>query len=128
MSERQRVPTLAPWAAMVGYSRAVRAGRTVYVAGTAAVGDDGRIEHRGDPYRQAQRCCEIIVQALRELGARPEHVVRTRIYLRHAEHWMDVGGAHDEAFGEARPVTSIVVVAGFLDPAMLVLIEAEAVV
>ncbi len=128
MQDRQHVPTAAPWAAMVGYSRAVKIGRTIYVSGTASVSDDGGVAHPRDPYRQAQRCCAIIIDALRELGAGPEHVVRTRLYVRHPEHWMDVGTAHDEAFGEARPATTLVAVAGFIDPAMLVEIEAEAVV
>ncbi|HET9986254.1 MAG TPA: RidA family protein [Longimicrobiales bacterium] len=127
MLERQRIPTAAPWAAMIGYSRAVRAGRDVHVSGTAPVGEDGSILHPRDPYNQARRCCEIILAALREAGAEAEHVVRTRIYLRHAEHWMDVGTAHDEAFGSARPATTMVVVAGFIDPAILVEIEADAV-
>lgn len=128
MLERQRIPTDAPWAAMVGYSRAVRVGRAIHVSGTAPVAEDGSIAHPRDPYNQARRCCEIVLAALREAGAGAEHVVRTRIYLRHSEHWMDVGTAHDEAFGSARPATTMVAVAGFIDPAILVEIEADAVV
>ncbi len=126
MQDRQRVPTKTPWSAMVGYSRAVRVGRHVYVAGTGALTEDGAVEHPRDAHAQARRACEVIVDSLRELGAGPEHVVRTRIYLRRAEDWIEVGSAHDEFFGEARPVTTMVTVTGFLHPALLVEIEAEA--
>src|SRR5687768_3867944 len=125
--ERQRVATAAPWAATVGYSRAVRAGNIVHVAGTAAVGDAGEIVAVGDAYGQAKRCLEIIVAALREVGASPEQVVRTRMYVRNPADWQAVGRAHGEVFAEVRPVTTMVFT-GFIDPAMLVEIEAEAVI
>jgi enamine deaminase RidA (YjgF/YER057c/UK114 family) len=124
--ERKRVATAAPWAQRVGYSRAVRAGGIVAVSGTAAVGEDGRIVHAGDAYAQARRCCEIIVGALRELGAAPSDVIRTRIYIREGVRWDDVGRAHGEFFAAAPPATTMVVT-GFIDPAMLVEIEADAV-
>jgi enamine deaminase RidA (YjgF/YER057c/UK114 family) len=123
----RRVQTGAPWAATVGYSRAVRAGNTIAVAGTASVAADGTIAHRGDAYLQARRCLEIIVAALAELGAGPEHVIRTRVYVRDASLWQDVGRAHGEVFG-ATPPASTMVVAGMVDPDMLVEIEADAVV
>ncbi len=126
MQDRQRVPTTTPWSAMVGYSRAVRVGRHIYVAGTGALTEEGTVEHPRDAHAQARRACEVIVDSLRELGAGPEHVVRTRIYLRRPEDWIEVGPAHDEFFGEARPVTTMVTVTGFLHPALLVEIEAEA--
>jgi enamine deaminase RidA (YjgF/YER057c/UK114 family) len=125
--ERQRVATAAPWAATVGYSRAVRAGSIVHVAGTAAVGEAGEIVAIGDAYGQAKRCLEIIVAALREVGASPEQVVRTRMYVRNPADWEAVGRAHGEVFAEVRPVTTMVFT-GFIDPAMLVEIEAEAVI
>ena len=125
--ERQRVATAAPWAATVGYSRAVRVGNIVHVAGTAAVGEAGEIVAVGDAYGQAKRCLEIIVAALREVGASPEQVVRTRMYVRNPADWQAVGRAHGEVFAEARPVTTMVFT-GFIDPAMLVEIEAEAVI
>jgi enamine deaminase RidA (YjgF/YER057c/UK114 family) len=125
--DRQRVETKAPWAATVAYSRAVRAGNHIHVAGTAAVGEDGRIAHEGDPYLQARRCLEIIAGALHELGADVEHVVRTRMYVRDASHWEAVGRAHGEVFGAARPATTMVVTS-FIDAAMLVEIEAEAII
>jgi enamine deaminase RidA (YjgF/YER057c/UK114 family) len=128
MAERRRVPTTAKWAEAVGYSRAVRVGDTVYVSGTAPVGPDGAIVHAGDAYAQAKRCLEIILAALGEAGARPEHVVRTRIYVRRASDWEAVGRAHAELLGHARPATTLVEVSGFVDPEILVEIEAIAVV
>jgi enamine deaminase RidA (YjgF/YER057c/UK114 family) len=108
-------------AATVGYSRAVRDGRVVHVAGTAPIGID-----TNDPYGQAKRCLEIIVEALAEVGAAPEHVVRTRVYLVDAGDWEAVGRAHGEVFGAVRPASAMLVIAGLLDPAWKVEIEAEA--
>lgn len=122
-----KVPTSAPWAATVGYSRAVRVNDTIHVSGTAAVGNDGQIAHPGDAYRQAHRCLEIIVGALNELGAGPEHVVRTRMYVRNPDDWSAVGRAHGEVFHAVKPATTMVFT-GFIDAAMLVEIEAEAIV
>lgn len=121
------MPTGAPWAETVGYSRAVRVGDTIYVSGTAPVGAGGDIVHVGDVYGQTQRCLEIIVAALGEAGARPEHVVRTRLYVRDAASWEAVGRAHGEVFGHARPATTLVEVSGFIHPDILVEIEAVAV-
>ncbi len=127
MQERRRVPTGAPWAATVGYSRAVRVGDRIWVSGTAAVPPDGRgIAHPGDPYLQAKRCLEIIGEALQEAGASFEHVVRTRLFVRRPDDWAEVGKAHGEVFGSIRPATTMVFT-GFIDPEMLVEIEAEAV-
>ena len=128
MAERRRVPTSVPWAEKVGYSRAVRVGDTVYVSGTAPVGEDLTIVHTGDVYAQAKRCLELIVAALGEAGARPEHVVRTRIYVRDTSSWEEVGRAHLEVLGHTKPATTMVQVAGFIDPEILVEIEAVAVV
>jgi enamine deaminase RidA (YjgF/YER057c/UK114 family) len=126
-SDRRVVGTTAPWAATVGYSRAVRVGGHVSVAGTASVAEDGSIAHPGDAYRQARRCLEIIVAALEELGAGVGDVVRTRMYVRDPADWEAVGRAHGEVFGAVRPVTTMVMT-GFIDPAMLVEIEADAIV
>jgi enamine deaminase RidA (YjgF/YER057c/UK114 family) len=109
-------------AATVGYSRAVRDGRHVHVAGTAPIGDPALT----DPYEQAKRCLEIVTAALAEVGAAPEHVVRTRVYLVDAADWEAVGRAHGEVFGDVRPASAFIVVAGLLDPAWRVEIEAEA--
>ncbi len=118
---RQFVPAVSPQAATVGYSRAVRDGRHVHVAGTAPIGTDSP-----DPYEQGKRCLEIVVAALAELGATPEHVVRTRVYLVDAADWEAVGRAHGEVFGDVKPASAFVVVAALLDPAWRVEIEAEA--
>jgi enamine deaminase RidA (YjgF/YER057c/UK114 family) len=124
--ERRLVPAIAPQAAMVGYSRAVRAGSHVYVAGTAPIFPDG-VETPTDPYAQARRCLEIIVAALAEVGAEPAHVVRTRAYLVDANDLEGVGRAHGEVFGDIRPATTFLVVAALLDPQWRVEIEADAV-
>ena len=124
---RRIVPAVSPQAATVGYSRAVREGPHVHVAGTAAIYPEG-VETPADAYAQAKRCLEIIGDALAELGAGPADVVRTRVYLVNAADWEEVGRAHGEVFGDVLPVTAFVVVAGLLDPRWLVEIEAEAIV
>jgi enamine deaminase RidA (YjgF/YER057c/UK114 family) len=125
--ERRKVPTDARWAATVGYSRAVRVGDRIWVSGTASVGPDGAIQHAGNPYKQATRCIEIIEAALREVGAGLEHVVRTRMFVRNPGDWEAVGRAHGEAFATVAPATTMVFT-DFIDPEMLVEIEAEAVI
>ena len=123
---RTTVSSGAPWEAQVGYSRAVRNGPHIAVSGTAPVGPDGRVVGSGDPYRQAQRCLEIIAAALAEAGAGLEHVIRTRMFVTDISQWEAVGRAHGEVFGEIRPATSMVQVAALIDPEMLVEIEADA--
>jgi enamine deaminase RidA (YjgF/YER057c/UK114 family) len=118
---RAAVPAVSPFAQTVGYSRAVRHGRNIYVSGTAPVGIES-----DDPYEQAKRCLEIILDALRELGAGSEHVVRTRIFVVDRADWEAVGRAHGEVFGSVQPATSMLVVNGLLDPAWKVEIEADA--
>src|SRR3954447_813227 len=125
--ERWLVPADSPFAATVGYSRAVRAGHHVHVAGTAAIMPDGADPPPG-PYGQAKRCLQIIAGALLEVGAAPADVVRTRIYLTAAEHWDEVGRAHGELFGEVRPASAMIVVSSLLDPRWLVEIEADALI
>ncbi len=88
----------------------------------------GEADPPGDPYAQAKRCLEIIVSALEDVGAGPEHVVRTRAYLTSADDWKEVGRAHGEVFGEVRPASAMIVVSSLLDPRWLVEIEAEALV
>ena len=124
---RAVVPAVSPQAAIVGYSRAVREGALVHVAGTAPIAADGA-DPPGGAYEQAKRCLEIVVAALAEVGAAPEHVVRTRVFLVDADDWQKVGRAHGEVFGAVRPATSFVVVAALLDERWLVEIEADAVV
>jgi enamine deaminase RidA (YjgF/YER057c/UK114 family) len=123
--KRRLVPAVSPQAAVVGYSRAVRDGRHVHVAGTVAIYPEG-VDTPDDPYLQAKRCLEIVVAALAELDAKPAHVVRTRAYLVRAEDWEAVGRAHGEVFAEARPASTFLVAGALLDPRWLVEIEVEA--
>jgi enamine deaminase RidA (YjgF/YER057c/UK114 family) len=123
--DRRLVSSGAAWERSYGYSRAVVAGRHVYVSGTAPVMPDGG-EPPTDAYGQARRCLEIIVAALAEAGAQPQDVVRTRVYMVRAADFDDVYRAHAEVFGDVRPATTGLVVAGLLDPRWLVEIEAEA--
>lgn len=124
---RSVVPAVSPQAATVGYSRAVRVGHHVHVAGTAPIFPDG-VDTPADAYAQAKRCLEIVVDALAQLGAEPEHVVRTRVYLVNAADWEEAGRAHGEVFGEIRPASAFIVVARLLDERWLLEIEAEAIV
>src|SRR5204862_6221279 len=125
--ERWHVPAESPFAASVGYSRAVRVGSHVHVSGTAPIMPDGADPPPG-PYGQAKRCLQIIVGALLEVGASPTDVVRTRIFLTAAAHWDEVGRAHGAVFGEIRPASAMIVVASLLDPRWLVEIEADALI
>jgi enamine deaminase RidA (YjgF/YER057c/UK114 family) len=123
--ERRLVSSGSPYESAIGFSRAVRDGRHVFVAGTCAVMPDGAEPPR-DAYGQARRCLEIIVTALAEAGARPNDVVRTRTFLLDAGDAGEVGRAHGELFGEVRPASTMIVVSAFLDPRWLVEIEADA--
>ena len=114
-------------AATVGYSRAVRVGPHVHVAGTAPI-MPGDANPPADPYGQAKRCLEIIVAALEQVGARPDDVVRTRAYLTAPDDWQEVGRANGEVFADVRPASAFVVVAGLLDARWRVEIEADAIV
>jgi enamine deaminase RidA (YjgF/YER057c/UK114 family) len=124
MTQRQRVASGSPYEPVIGYSRAVRVGDRVLVSGTAPIWPDGSCDP--DPQAQAARCLEIILAALAEAGAGPEHVVRTRMYLLDPADWEAVGRAHGAVFADVRPVSTMVVVAGLLDPRWRVEIEAEA--
>ena len=128
MSSRMNVHTGAPWESIAGYSRAVRVGAHIVVSGTAPVGDDGEVVGEGDAYLQASRCIEIIAAALEQAGAGLEHVIRTRMFVTDIERWPEVAKAHQEAFGDIMPATSMVQVSQLIDPAMLVEIEADALV
>jgi enamine deaminase RidA (YjgF/YER057c/UK114 family) len=124
--ERRLIPSGSPYEPVMGFSRAVRVGQHVFVAGTAPVMSEGE-ELPADAYSQAKRCRAIIVAALREAGAGPEHVVRTRIFATSADDFEEIARAHGALFGEVRPACTYVV-ANLLDPRWRVEIEAEALV
>ncbi len=126
--ERRRVSANRPWERIVGYSRAVRAGSIVEVSGTAAAGPDGKIVASGDVYGQTREVLLIIGEALGELGASFEDVIRTRVFLTDISQWEDAGRAHGEVFSEIRPANIFAGVTGFVDPEILVEIEVTAVV
>jgi enamine deaminase RidA (YjgF/YER057c/UK114 family) len=124
VSERLRIASGSPWEPRIGISRALRVGDRVLVSGTGPIWPDGSCDP--DPRAQARRCFEIIVTALREAGAGPEHVVRTRQYIVDATDGEAVGAVHAEVFGATAPASTMIVVEGFLDPRWKVEIEAEA--
>jgi enamine deaminase RidA (YjgF/YER057c/UK114 family) len=113
---------------VLGFSRAVRVGNHITVAGTAAVGVDGKTAGVGDAAVQTRRIFEIVGGALTDAGASLKDVVRTRIMLRNIEDWKAVGKVHGAVFGEIRPATCFVEVSRFIDPEWLVEIEVDAVV
>jgi enamine deaminase RidA (YjgF/YER057c/UK114 family) len=126
MTERQRITSGSPFEPTIGFSRAVRMGDRVLVSGTGPVVADGRCPE--DAGAQARRCFEIIAAALDEAGASLDYVVRTRMYITSVDVADAVGAVHGELLGDVRPAATMVVVAGLLDPAWKVEIEAEAVV
>ncbi len=124
---RQNISSGSPWEAQVGYSRAVRVGNVVQVAGTTAT-VNGEVVGIGDPAEQTRVILAIIRRALETAGARLEDVTRTRIYVTDIARWAEVGAAHGEVFGDIRPATTMVQVAALIDPLHLVEIEAEAII
>lgn len=121
-----RVSSGGPWEARYGYSRVAVAGDAAFVAGTTDAGPDGRSLHPGDPAAQARAVLEIIGRGLAEAGFSLADVVRTRMYVTDRDHIAAVAAVHGEVFGEVRPAATAVVIAGLIDPSLLVEIEAEA--
>lgn len=126
--KRQMVSSGARWESIVGYSRAVRVGQWVSVAGTTAAAEGGGAVGGDDIGEQAREALRRVRLALEQAGARLEDVVRTRMFVTDISRWEEVGRAHGEVFGEIRPATSMVEVSRLIDPALLVEIEADAVV
>ena len=122
---RRRISSGAPWESVVGYSRAVAAGDTIWVTGcTSTV--DGDVVHEGDPYAQTVQAIANIRWALQQLDADLGDVVRTRIFVTDIDRWREYGRAHGEAFADVMPATSMVEVSRLIDPRMLVEVEAVA--
>jgi enamine deaminase RidA (YjgF/YER057c/UK114 family) len=128
MGNKQIYSSGSPWEPVVGYSRAVRVGNLIEVAGTTAVDEHGNVVGEGDAYQQA---CYILIkidQALQALGANLTHVVRTRMFVTDISQWQAIGKAHGEVFADIRPVATMVEVKALIDPKLLVEIEVTAVV
>lgn len=121
---RKAVSSGAPWEARFGYTRAVQIGPTIKVSGTTGVDESGAVV--GGAYEQARQALRIIQAALAELNVAMTDVVRTRVFVTNVDDWEEVGRAHQEAFSQAPPASTLVEISGLIDPAMLVEIEAEA--
>ncbi|MGH2471833.1 MAG: RidA family protein [Candidatus Limnocylindria bacterium] len=125
MTDRRRISSGSRYEPTIGFSRALRVGRNVYVSGTAPIWPDGSCDP--DPEVQARRCLEIILAALAEAGAAAKDVVRTRMFITDPSYADAVGRAHGAVFGQVRPAATMVVIVGMLDPRWKVEIEADAV-
>lgn len=124
---RKQYQTESPWEPIVGYSRAVRVGNIVEVAGTTAM-KDGEVVGVGDAYAQTAAILQTIREALEHVGAKMEHVVRTRMFVTDISRWEEIGRAHGEVFREIRPVATMVEVKALIEPGLLVEIEVQAIV
>ena len=126
MSERENFSSGGKWEPIIGYSRAVRAGDWIHVAGTTAAGPDGTVEAPGDAYRQTLAALRTIERVLADAGATIADVVRTRMFVTDIGRWEEYGRAHGELFRDIRPAATMAEVSRLIDPAMLVEIEVDA--
>ena len=128
MNERRVFASGAVWEPVFGYSRAVRVGSAVFVSRTTAAADGGGAVGGDDVGAQTREALRRVVAALAQAGAEPEDVVRTRVFVTDIDRWEEVGRVHGEVFGDVRPATTMVEVSRLIDPALLVEIEADAIV
>jgi len=126
--DRKLVSSGSAFEPTIGFSRAVRVGPHIAVAGTAPIAPDGGTACPGDLYGQAKRCLEIIEKAVNDAGGKREHIIRTRIFLKDMENWEAAGRAHGEFFKDIRPASTMVQIVQAIDPSWLIEIEADAIV
>jgi enamine deaminase RidA (YjgF/YER057c/UK114 family) len=126
--DRKLVSSGSPFEPKIGFSRAVRVGPHIAVAGTAPIAAQGGTACPGDLYGQTKRCLEIIEKAINDAGGKLEHVARTRVYLKDINGWEEAGRAHGEFFKDIRPASTMIQIVQAIDPAWLVEIEADAIV
>lgn len=126
--ERQKYTTGSPWEKSVGYSRVLRVGPLVYVSGTTASNAEGKTQHVGDPAGQTRFILQKIENALKQVGASLQDVVRTRIFVKDISQWEAIGRVHGEFFSEIQPANSLIEVSGLVSPDHLVEIEVDAVI